>query len=109
MPLRKGLTEDEACERLAAKWFSFFRTAPFGEEDRMPLRKGRSKEVVSQNIRTEVKAGLPKKRAVAIALRKAGKAEEEVTCPAGPSLNLMPIPCYAGFRRRWKPRHAAPT
>lgn len=42
----------------------------------MPLRKGRSKKVVSQNIRTEVRAGRPQKQAAAIALRKAGKARK---------------------------------
>ena len=38
----------------------------------MPLKKGRSRKVVSANVRTEVKAGRPAKQAVAIALRKAG-------------------------------------
>ncbi|NGX38296.1 MAG: hypothetical protein K1000chlam2_01469 [Chlamydiae bacterium] len=33
----------------------------------MPLRKGKSKEVISQNIRELVKSGHPQKQAIAIA------------------------------------------
>lgn len=42
----------------------------------MPLIPGSSKEVVSKNISTEIKAGKPRKQAVAIALNKAGKGKK---------------------------------
>jgi len=42
----------------------------------MPLRKGSSKKVISQNIRTEMRHGKPQKQAIAIAYRKAGKSRK---------------------------------
>lgn len=38
----------------------------------MPLKVGKSKKVIGENIRTEIRAGKPRKQAIAIALRKAG-------------------------------------
>lgn len=43
----------------------------------MPLFKGSSKTVVSQNIKELMQSGRPQKQAVAIALQKAGKGRKK--------------------------------
>lgn len=45
----------------------------------MPLVKGSSRRAISENIRRELAAGRPRKQAIAIALRVAGKAKKKRT------------------------------
>jgi hypothetical protein len=43
----------------------------------MPLKSGKSKKVISQNIAIERKSGKPEKQAIAIAFSKAGKSKKK--------------------------------
>ena len=43
----------------------------------MPLKPGKSKKVIEQNIKTEIAHGKSREQAVAIALDKAGKSRKK--------------------------------
>ena len=43
----------------------------------MPLKSGSSRETISKNIATEVRAGKPQKQAIAIAFSKAWKSNKD--------------------------------
>lgn len=43
----------------------------------MPLKRGSSKAVISENISREMHAGKPQKQAIAIAYAKAGKSRKK--------------------------------
>lgn len=47
----------------------------------MPLKKGKSKKVIGQNIAAEIKAGKPQDQAIAIAMNKAGKSKPKKKKP----------------------------
>lgn len=43
----------------------------------MPLKSGKSKKVISQNIKTEMGHGKSQKQSIAIAMSKAGKSKKK--------------------------------
>lgn len=44
----------------------------------MPLKKWKSRKVISENIKTKMEHGKPMKQAVAIAMMKSGKSKKKI-------------------------------
>lgn len=67
----------------------------------MPLRSGSSDRDVSANIQTEIGAGKPRDQAVAIALRKAGKSNQEASpCEAKGNFGFRSTRSNRSFKKR---------
>ena len=47
----------------------------------MPLKEGKSKETISENIKTEIEAKKPQRQAIAIALAKARESGAKIPKP----------------------------
>ena len=69
----------------------------------MPLIKGKSKEAISQNIKTEIAAGRGQKQAVAIALNTARKAGAKIPAKRKPKRGTMTGKAWEVDPDWWRP------
>ena len=59
------------------------------KQDNMPLKKGKSKKVVSRNISELMHSGRPQKQAIAIAMNVAGKSKKKKGMHKMPNGKMM--------------------
>lgn len=69
----------------------------------MPLKSGKSRKVISENIKTEMAAGKPRNQAIAIAMSKADKSNKKSSKPRAshPKGGTSPKASEGALNKTW--------